>query len=360
MKHLRTLAYLAVALVGVGALFAVASVGCSSSSNPPPSTKDGGREAATETGGPEAQVGDAPSESATTDSTMPADSGAPTDSGVPADSEVPTDSGTLTDSGALTDSGFIVPDSGIIVPMDASVAQYAPLVAAAICDRIAACCGTAGDASTFGWGSCTAYYLAQGFNGSNAGAALVEAGTVTENPAQAQDCVSAIEAISCPANAVSAAQETQLFATCFGAFTGTVAAGAPCATTLECVPGTFCNPGADASSGTCQALVDAGGPCGQYGAGSYNASQAICSYLGSGGNGTFCNFTNAADQLLPPTSWTCEPQKPVDAGCNRNQDCTTLLCDPGLNFNLNLCVTSEPWVIPSVCGLYVSDGGDGG
>ena len=268
MKYVRVLAFAAGSLVAVQAVLAI---GCSSTSSTAPGGDSGAGRDATADVGQDAALDARPDAAADVTVDVGPDATVDTGQDVAVDSapDVVVDTG----ADAVVDSGINLGDVGVF---DGSVVQYAPQVAAAICDRIAECCGTAGDAATFEWNKCMNFYLPFGFAGSNEGAALVDGGSVTVNPSQAQQCLSGIQAIDCTANVITSALAVQLYQTCFGAFTGTLPLAAPCQTTVQCAPGGYCGPqdaGADGAVGTCQALEGAGGPCAQLGPTSYTASQ---------------------------------------------------------------------------------------
>lgn len=268
--------------------------------------------------------------------------------------------GTVSDTGSGGDAdGSVATDSSLDGSL--SITTFATQVAATFCSRIAACCGTSGDAATFAWSTCIADQLPTGFKGSSTGAYLVSAGHVTFNATAAQACLDGLEMIDCTANQVVSQVSAQLYANCFGAYTGTLSAGAPCNASIECTSGNYCLPldGGTVdggATGVCTALAGDGGACNQLGTNAtYESAQSVCSYRGSGNNGLFCKSFDPATPKTPldPSLWTCAPQEALNTGCLQNVDCTSFTC-PGTY----QCGTADPAVSPSTCAAFEVSGGD--
>jgi hypothetical protein len=248
---------------------------------------------------------------------------------------------------------------------DGSALDFEEKVAEALCNNIAACCGTSGDAATFGWQACVASQLAGGFHGSSTGAVLASGGNVVFNTAKAAACLNELASVDCVANQVTGPEQTQIFQDCFAAYTGTLPVGSACHQPIECAPGNFCNPvdggvGDAGAIGLCQPLVGVGGACGFLGA-NVNVAQSACSYRGSGSNGFFCrNYdpANSATQI-DPSLWTCQPQQATGTGCYADQDCTSFIC-LRLSATQIQCQAAGNWFNPAFCSAFITDAGGGG
>jgi hypothetical protein len=273
------------------------------------------------------------------------------------------------ETGADADAGPVA-DAGSDADASALTAETFPsMVAAALCTTIASCCGTTGDAGNFNWQSCYNASLPSGFKGSSVGAALVSGGNVTFNSSQAQFCLSGIVAADCSANEITSAEQIQLFNSCFGAYVGTLEAGAPCAGSIECASGEYCSPvdggvGDAGAIGLCQPLAGVGNGCGALGGASGSATNAqnACSYRGAASNGLFCQNISgdAGTTQLPESQWTCEPQWANGSDCYTNQDCTSMICHQvGSGFQ---CANAGNWANSNTCATYVTptDAGGGG
>jgi len=84
-----------------------------------------------------------------------------------------------------------------------------------------------------------------------------------------------------------------------------------------------------------------------------------CSYRGSGNTELQCHNEDFVTGALFPdaASWFCNPELPLDASCNFNIDCQSKLCDPGANFNVYLCTSSETFIYPVECNAFITDAG---
>ena len=118
--------------------------------------------------------------------------------------------------------------------------------------------------------------------------------------------------------------------------TGSVTAGQPCAQSVECASGLFCQP-TDPTvglAGTCTALKTAGETCGLFD--NNNApqdsitSEEACSYRGSGAPALRCNSLDPVDSsnYSAESTWTCEPAVALGEACNTTVWCANGICDP--------------------------------
>jgi hypothetical protein len=264
------------------------------------------------------------------------------------------------------DGGSDVVDSGNDVVSDAPADYSAPLafvtgVAAALCERIGACCFGAADAATFDNQGCINQVLPFGNNLSSYQYQLLVNGNVAFDPAKAQSCLTQISQINCTQNVITSAQATAIDTACFAALTGTVAVSNGCTGSIECVPGSFCDTPLGGDAGTCAALRGANQPCGDFIPQDPGYSETACSYRGSGNTGLYCHN---ADQItgnpLDAGTWTCMAAGGAGAPCNVNVECTTNLCDPGPNSTLFQCANQETFVYPGSCSAFIVDAGGGG
>jgi hypothetical protein len=237
----------------------------------------------------------------------------------------------------------------------------------ALCNNIAACCGTSGDAATFDWQKCFNGVIVAGFHGNTTGAGFADAGNIMFNATSAQACLNDLASVDCVANQVTSAEETQIFRDCFAAYSGTLQAGAACQGTIECAPGNFCLPSTGATGdggapGQCQPLAEAGAPCGVLGS-NRGLAETVCSYRGSGDNGLACRTFDpdaSTGAALAPTAWTCQPQGAIGNTCWNFQDCTSSICHITPT-NAVQCAPAAPWFNMSFCGQYqIVDAGGGG
>jgi hypothetical protein len=255
-------------------------------------------------------------------------------------------------------------DSGEDAQFDGAALGFPMQVAQAICSRIAACCFGQPDASVFNNALCLQAALPIGYQGSNEGTSLLQAdggdSNITFNPAAASKCLQEINAIDCTTNVLTSAQQAALVTDCFAALSGTVAAGSPCQDSIECAPGTYCQPPADGGAGAaCASLREAGAPCGDYAGATAFASEQACSYRGSGNTNFFCHNEDLnTGNPLDAGTWTCMPGQPLDGGCNMDLECASKLCDPGPNFDKYQCVNSLPFAYMGACGTFaITDAG---
>jgi hypothetical protein len=246
-------------------------------------------------------------------------------------------------------------------PFDGAIIEFPQQVKTAYCERIAACCQSidagALPGQIFDMPTCVADLIDFGYQGNTTGEAFLDSGHVALNATQAASCLAQIAAVDCTADLLSSSQEKSIIGACFGALTGTQDAGAACNVSLECAPGTFCEPLSD-GGGTCTPLRPDGGSCADLGRVFDNAAQ-ICSYRGSGNTGltclTFDPTTNVS--FADAASFVCVPQLATGANCSFNDNCQSLLCNQGLD--ATTCENAQSFVGPLGCvGFFIDAGGD--
>jgi hypothetical protein len=279
----------------------------------------------------------------------------------------------LAESSAETGAAPPGSDAGLpdVGPVVASPQAFPGQVAAALCNTIATCCGASADAATFNWQACYASKLGAGYFGSGTGSDLFDAGHVSFNATQAQDCLTAITAADCVSNQITSAEQAPLFQNCFAAYAGTLATGSPCAGTIECAPGNFCLPvdggvGDAGAIGLCQVLAGDGGACAVLGANA-TVAQTVCSYRGSASNGLFCQNIagDAGIEQLNAAAWTCQPQWATGSECYVTQDCSSFICHE-VQTDLYQCGSAGVWANSTTCSSFLieagapSDAGGGG
>lgn len=254
-------------------------------------------------------------------------------------------------------------------PLDAStfdastsMAEFPGQVAAAICERTAACCGTTANAPDFNLSFCLS--VSQGFNGSNLGAQYIDGGNVAFDTNKAQECLANLRAVDCATNNISSALATVLYQSCFGALTGTLPTGSSCHDAIECTSGDYCSPGDGGALGTCQPLKQEGQPCGDFASVTSTPQakalgQTECSYRASGNTAFWCDYfdltTGAA--FADAAAWTCTSDLQLNSLCANGQECESFVCDPGANRNVNRCASSSSFDYPFACAAYIVDAG---
>jgi hypothetical protein len=255
-------------------------------------------------------------------------------------------------------------DADADAPVDAgpdTAAEFAfpSQLATALCQQIALCCFPDGGTSTFDMNACAMTSAGTGFDNSSYGTFALSNGNIAFDPDAGAACLSAINSIAGTCT-VTAAIQQQIIPNCFGAFTGTLDAGASCIASMECAPGNACVPPTDGGTiGTCAALRDAGAPCGDIGTSNYSLGSEFCSYRGSGDTGLFCMETDNTGTTLPASSWTCQPQLSLTAMglCFYDTDCVSpMVCDL---FNTGNCLTtSRPLTTMTACTAFIDAGSD--
>jgi hypothetical protein len=280
----------------------------------------------------------------------------------------------------------VVDAGGPDVDSSAAIPPFLTSLATAFCAKVKACCANEmPTGTTFDTNGCIAVNTPVGYQGTALGMAdIQEAGVPLKfDPAKAAACLADINAIDCTANALTTAQQIAILTDCTDAISGEYSAGTPCVASIECGSGMFCKtpapgtlgPDGGPVAGTCTALRGAGGPCGDFGDISqggpngydYGLSEEACSYRRTGNTQLACyNYLldGTGDIDGGPAAWTCQPAGQATALCNVNQDCTTMLCDPGApgypyygadgglvaaggtNFK---CANSMPFAYPNAC-----------
>jgi hypothetical protein len=256
-------------------------------------------------------------------------------------------------------------EAGVVPPGDAGpdagdsgggivlgLTTFPELTAEALCNRFQNCCAAPAAGQVFDTSGCISRFLNFGYAGSSTGQSLLDGGHVVFNQAQAESCLSQIAAIDCSANLRTSAQEQAIITACFGALSGTLEAGAPCAGPIECAPGQFCAP-QDAGGSACAPLRTSGQSCADFGSNNFAGSDTACSYRASGNTGLTCkngDFNTYGD--IPLSQWVCTPEQAVDGGCFVNVDCSSKLCDPGANATIYKCAQSETFIYPFSCSSF--------
>jgi len=361
MKYFSRVVPIFAGVVAVNGALGSVAAGCGSNNASNSSPEDGGMDATTDSGGDVAQQGDAVQESAAMDAPVGPDAGAADADANAADADASAadaegDGAQGLDANAGPDGDAGGADSP--VGYEGTAATFPGQVAATVCERVANCCGTSADAATFNFAACYADLLPSGYNGSNTGSNLLDGGHVVFNAVAAQACLGALNQIDCQTNEIPAAIQTLAYMNCFAALSGTLPAGSPCAGTIECSSGNFCLPldggvGDAGAIGLCQAIVGDGGACGNL-LGTPSASQAACSYRGSGNTNLFCKSFDPSvpSESIDAAAWTCAPQEPVGTGCGRNVACSSFECTTGLQ-----CAAALVAVTTATCTGFALDAG---
>jgi hypothetical protein len=234
------------------------------------------------------------------------------DSGI--DSQPPTDSGADT---SPFDGGFMVD-------------TFDSVLADEVCKALARCCwGSAtpdaggADGGTFDDTKCKTMTQTYGFEGSNIGTELRDAGNVTVDQVAADSCIQKVKAMTCN---LPGTEFTQIRNGCYKAYQGKLGSGAACTGSIECQSGNFCKVGAG-GSGTCAPLraVDAG--CGDF-TDKPALGEEACSYRAGGDTNAHCKFFDyTANALLDAGDWKCVPGLGVGGDCASSTWCTDSICE---------------------------------
>jgi hypothetical protein len=256
------------------------------------------------------------------------------------------DTGGGTDSGGGTDTGTDAPFDGGIVPTN-----FSNDVANAICNALTRCCygnanvpeGGAVDGGTFDRPECLKVYKDLGFQGSLVGNPEISGGKVEIDQTKGAECLQKINTMQCNINGTDF---KAIRKSCFDAVKGKVAAGQPCKGSIECAPGTFCNPTPDAGfpagdsgtepfrvPGTCTALKANGQPCSVTDAGPSEFIDSLmaeyaCSYRAGGDTNLRCASADDAGNYLPRDEWKCAATVGNEQYCNSSAWCADGVCDP--------------------------------
>jgi hypothetical protein len=244
-------------------------------------------------------------------------------------------------------------EGGADVHADTSpVVAFQMQVADALCQELARCCFPDGGASRFDSNFCITELSHAGYENSSFGADFASRGNIAFNPDAAAACLTAIGTISnCT---VTSTLQPQLITNCFGAYVGTLEAGASCAASIECAAGLVCD-----TSSKCANLRSRGQPCGDFADATPDPlGSHFCSYRASGNTGLQCNEIDDAGMNLAPDATTCQPQLSVGSFCNYDTDCVPpMICDLA-SFT---CTSNRPLIITSaVCSGFILDAGGGG
>ncbi len=247
------------------------------------------------------------------------------------------------------DSGF---DGGF------KVDTFPDTIAAALCKSLARCCygtetpGDGGaDGGTLSVSECQAYYRDYGFEASNVGHKLVDAGHIAIDQTAANDCITKIKAMSCN---LSGADYDAIRTACFQAYSGTLAAGQPCndESSIECTQGNYCLPDAAAVDGgpvgTCVALNGTDASCA-------NATDDIalaelsCSWRVSGIPNNHCTWYDplSLTGIADAGTWKCEPAVAVGDDCGGSNWCAASVCNDN-----SKCETPNKYFDP-ICKRFV-------
>jgi hypothetical protein len=232
----------------------------------------------------------------------------------PTDTFVPDTS--TTDSG--TDSSFHF-DAGM-----ANLAEFYHQIDQTGCARLEACCGGPTAFRVDGPGGCVDTFdnnpaLFGFFYTRSLRDPVDGGGHVTFDQTKATECLNLIQNLSCTVP-VSTADTLAIQAACYGAITGTIAAGnAGCTDSIECVPPAHCDP--TVNGGTCLAPLSAGTAC-VSSAGNL-ASQANCGrpYTGSPGSCEVGGLSTLSE------AGTCAAPFADGTPCFNPFECSSDLCD---------------------------------
>lgn len=263
-------------------------------------------------------------------------------------------------------------------PFDAGLktATFANEVANALCNALTKCCfgqsnvpeGGAVDGGTFDRPECLQVYLDLGFEGSLIGnPELTQTGKVELDQAKGAECLQKINAMTCN---LAGTEFRAIRSSCFAAVKGTVPAGQACKGAIECAPGNYCEPGADAGlpdgsagtaimriPGTCKALKTTGGDCSLIESGQGNFIDSLlaeyaCSYRANGETNLRCDsFDPVQGDYRPRTDWKCAAQVANDADCNTSAWCASGICDVEANFK---CKSPTQYFAGDTCTSHVN------
>jgi hypothetical protein len=289
----------------------------------------------------------------------PADGGSAPDGGSPeASTEVDADAANPVEAGVDAGDSAACP---FAVP---TADEFLNTVANTACASLKGCCNTGANFDTAGCLSFFGNPTFGGFLGVSLVAPYLDGGRVVYDPVSACQCLQGVTAVNCgliPQDTLGPLQ-----ASCIAAFHGTVspvddldagdagdasltasdAAAFACASSHECVSGSFCTVNAasdptDASLGTCKNLLSEGGAC---------TREDQCSYLGNGTPSLHC-------------SGTCVPRLDAGAVCPSNATCQSNVC--ANSGTMQTCANGEVFSTPAACSFFLlpdagPDAGDGG
>ncbi len=257
--------------------------------------------------------------------------------------------------GSVPDGGFPPPDTGSDAGADVTpvpIADYAGLVADALCSAVTRCCfgdanvqdGGAVDGGTYNAAACHGLYRDLGFEYSNIGANVFDAGGVVLDQDKAHACLDQVKSLPC---SLQGAKLENVRAQCFDAVVGQRTLGQPCRASVECVKGSFCDSdggvggaGDGGIVGTCATLRGLGGKCGVFNSGNVFAdsenSEEACSTRGGGDTDLRCDSydfdAGDAGEYRDRAEWTCQPTVAVGEGCNSTVWCEEGICDVAADY----------------------------
>lgn len=254
------------------------------------------------------------------------------------------DTGPGPDAGPDTSPPF---DGGFVLE------NFDNVLATAICKSLSRCCyGTAtpgdggADGGTFDMAACVSKFEQVGFQGSNLGTAIKDAGNVSLDQVSADDCIKKVSALTCdlPGPEYAAARKA-----CFGAYSGKFGASQPCKAAVECQRGFFCKGQVDGGTGVCTALRGLNGACGDN-PDHPTEYEESCSYRGGGDTNLYCKFYDFAGggTDLDAGDWKCTAAGSAATKCATSNWCKDTICDP----STNVCKSPDK-LFDDACGLFV-------
>lgn len=249
-----------------------------------------------------------------------------------------------TGSDAPLDAKDAAPDVGPDVAPDAGypVADFIAQQLKLTCQRYGQCC-FGSDAGAFDQSKCEGLFLDFGWEGNLSEPAYIvktapDAGqdggpppplNITIDPVNAQKCLAALATFDCPT--IKAADDVNIFTTCYSAVKGSLTVGQNCRRSVECTTGNYCKPGDGGT--TCQPIESIGAQCDQ-------ASENLaCQYRGYLGTPARCDVGGTKK---------CAAKLGQGVACNYNWDCASGVCNAA-SFT---CDTSTLTTTPGLCDLF--------
>ncbi|MDB5212287.1 MAG: hypothetical protein JWO86_214 [Myxococcaceae bacterium] len=244
-----------------------------------------------------------------------------------------TDGGPTPGPDTGTDSPITPTDSGTPdAPFDGGfmLDTFDGVLADEVCKALARCCwgnptpaDGGADGGAFDVDKCKSMTVTYGFEGSNIGTELRDAGNVTVDQLAADSCIQKVKGMTCN---LPGAEFTQIRNGCYKAYQGKLDVGATCKGSIECKPGNFCKVGAG-GSGTCTALRAANGNCGDF-TDKPALGEEACSYRAGGDTNNHCKFFDYTNNgLLDAGDWKCEPGVTTGGDCASSTWCSDSICE---------------------------------